>query len=117
MSYASDFAMEIYAYVDPSSGEVKSLFVSTPIGLTMRENDDWVVPESQAQVDGLTNGYDCYILNWDKNLENTPADVPDDYDEEHEAVYEFDKGELNLSNIEQYFDLAYKAGEGLPNQE
>jgi hypothetical protein len=117
MSYASEFSTQIYAYVDPSSGEAKSLFVSTPIGLTVREGGEWRLPASQAEVDQMTGGYDAYMLNWDKNLENTPEDVPDDYDEEHEAVYEFDKGELNLSNIEQYFDLAYKAGEGIPNQE
>jgi hypothetical protein len=111
MSYASDFAFEIYAYVDPDTGEATSLFSSSPIGLAIRENGEWVAPESQVQVDGLTDDRDCYQLNWDKNMENIPDDVPDDYEEEHEAVYEFDKGLLNLSNIETYFDLAYKAGE------
>lgn len=117
MSYASEFSTQIYAYVDPASGEAKSLFVSTPIGLTVREGGEWRLPASQAEVDQMTGGYDAYMLNWDKSPETVPDDVPDDYDEEHEAVYEFDKGELNLSNIEQYFDLAYKAGEGIPNQE
>lgn len=111
MSYASDFALEIYAYVDPETGEVVSLFSSTPIGLTLRENGDWEVPTSQEQIDNLTADYDCYQLNWDKNMDNVPENVSDDYEEEHEAVYEFDNGTLNLDNIETYFDLAYKAGE------
>lgn len=112
MSYASDFSMAIYAYVDPNSGEAKSLFVQTQIGLTYRVDSDWQVPNNQEHVDQLTGGYDCYLLNWDKNLDETPTDVPDDYDDEHEAVYEFDRGTLNLNNIEKYFDFAYKAGEG-----
>ena len=117
MSYASEFSTQIYAYVDPSNGEAVSLFVSTPIGLTVRKNGDWELPEGQSEVDTLTHGFDCYKLNWDKNLEEVPKDVPDDYDDEHEAVYEFDKGQLNLGNILKYFDLAYKAGEALSSDE
>jgi len=117
MSYASEFSTQIYAYVDPSNGEVVSLFVSTPIGLTVRKDADWVLPGTQSDVNKLTQGYDCYKLNWDKNLENVPTDVPDDYDDEHEAIYEYDNGDLNLSNIEQYFDLAYTADEGISREE
>ena len=113
MSNASNLSMAIYAYVDLVSGDVKSMFVQTHIGITYRVNSDWELPNNQAHVDELTGGFDCYVLNWDKNLENVPEEVPDDFDEEHEAVYKFDRGELNLSNIERYFDLAYKAGEGI----
>jgi hypothetical protein len=117
MSYASEFSTQIYAYLDPSNGEVKSLFVETPIGLTVRKDADWEVPDGQTEVNMLTQGYDCYKLNWDKNLEEVPVDVPDDYDDEHEAIYEFDKGQLNIGNILKYFDLAYKAGEGIARNE
>lgn len=117
MSYASDFALEMYVYIDPATGEAKSMFVETAVGLTYRVDGDWEVPDSQAQVDQLTKGYDCYVINWDKNLEEVPENVPDDYEDEHEAVYEFDKGNLNLSNIEKYCDLAYKAGEGISTEE
>lgn len=112
MSYASDLAGDIFAYLEASSGKVVSLFVVTPVGVTVRDSGDWRLPNGQAEVDKLTSNYDCYVLNWDKNLENTPADVPDDYDDEHEAVYEFDKGLLDIDNILNYFDFAYKAGEG-----
>ena len=111
MSYASDFALEIFAYVEPTSGEVKSLFCVTPIGITIRENGEWEAAQSQEQIDSLTGGFDCYQLNWDKNMDAVAEDVPDDSEDEHEAIYEFDNGDLNLSNIETYFDLAYKAGE------
>jgi hypothetical protein len=117
MSYASDFGLEMYAYVDPASGEVKSLFVETAIGLTYRVDEDWQAPDSQAQVDELTSGLDCYKLNWDKNMDEVPEDVPDDYEDEHEAVYEFDNGQLNIGNVLKYFDLAYKAGEGISQEE
>lgn len=117
MSYASEFSTQIYAYVDPENGKVVSLFVSTPIGLTIRKDGDWELPGTQADVNKVTQGYDCYKLNWDKNLENIPKDVPDDYDDEHEAIYEYDNGDLNLSNIEQYFDLAYTADEGISREE
>ncbi len=113
MSFASVFGLEIYAYADPRTGEVKSLFCETAVGITYRVNGDWEVPESQAQVDKLTKGYDCYKLNWDKNMEEVPQNVPDDYEDEHEAVYEYDKGQLNLDNILKYFDFAYKSGEGI----
>ena len=117
MSYASEFSTQIYAYVDPASGETKSLFVSTPIGLTVREGREWRLPASQAEVDLMTGGYDAYLLNWDKSPETVPDDVPDDYDDEHEAVYLFDKGELSLSNIHTWFDLAYRAGQGMTRDE
>lgn len=109
MSYASNFALDIYAYVDTKTGKAVSLFCSTPIGLTYRVNGDWEVPESQAAVDEMTKGYDCYSLNWEKNPEGVSEDTPDDAD--HEAITEFDNGTLDTSNIETFFDFAYKAGE------
>jgi len=118
MSYASDFAMEMYVYINRQTGEAVSMFVETAVGITYRVDKEWQVPDSQDFVNKMTGGYDCYVINWDKNLEEVPDNVPDDYDDEHEAVYLFDNGELNLSNILKYCDLAYTADEAIkPNND
>ena len=108
---------ELFVYVDPTSSNVDAMFFVTLIGVTMRENGEWVGVFDQKTIDDLTEGRDCYVLNWDKSSGNEPVDVPDDYDDEHEAVYEFDKGELSISNIHTWFDLAYKAGQGITRDE
>jgi len=108
-----DMGAELYIYVDNSSRTVDAMFFQTLIGITIRQDNEWVGVFEQKTIDELTANRDCYVLNWDKSSGNEPEDVSDDYDDEHEAVYLFDKGELSLENLETWFDLAYKAGEGI----
>jgi hypothetical protein len=117
MAIVPNWSSDLFIYVEPDSGSIDAMFFVTLVGVTMRQNDDWEAVFDQKIIDNLTDGRDCYVLNWDKLSGNEPLDVPDDYDDEHEAVYLFDKGELNKGNLNTWFDLAYKAGEGITSTE
>jgi len=112
-------ASDAFLYVDPNTGEAKSLFFVTQVGVTVRENGDWEAVFDQSKVDEETAGLDCYILNFEKTLPVAGEDYDLDADEsEHEGILQFDRGELtSFESLDTHYDLAYKAGEAVPNQE
>jgi hypothetical protein len=112
-------ASDAFLYVDPETGEAKSLFFVTQIGITVRENGEWQAVFDQKKIDDETRGLDCYVLDFGKSLPEIEEDYDFDTDEsEHEGFLQFDRGELdNLESIEKHYNLAYKAGEAVTLEE
>lgn len=108
-----NLASDAFLYVDPVTGEAKSLFFVTQIGVTVRENGDWEAVFDQKKIDDETKGLDCYILDFGKSLPEVEEEYDFETDEsEHEGFLQFDRGELNsLKSIDKHYNLAYKAGE------
>lgn len=104
--------IKIWFFVSPEDGGIDAVFMQGILGLYLRDQADWeYTTREDSAIDELFGKDDVYQLDWD--AESTPGDeeLPYDWDSYEDtnptALKMYDKGELDLSELEKYADKIY----------
>lgn len=101
---AKNSIVDVWFYVDPETENIDSVICWFPLGMSVREDNDWTITDKDEVgiYDKLAN-HDVYQLDWSTDpLEITEDYDFNDYETNHKAVQLYDKGELTLDVLKEH---------------
>ena len=108
MAQPESSIVDVWFYVNPTDGSIDGVYCFSLLGMTKREDKDWVpVTREESGIDDLSSD-EIYQLDWDRDI---PVDMTEDFDFDSyenntpEAVKLYDDGTLTLDQLKNYADL------------
>lgn len=108
---AKSSIVDVWFYVNPESESIDSVICWFPLGMSVREDNDWTITDKEeAGINDKLAKHDVYQLNWDTDPLTVTDDYDfDDYENNHEALKLYDRGELTLEKLEEYSEKILSA--------
>jgi hypothetical protein len=97
--------IDIWFVTDPGSETVEQILMLGPLGMSGREDGNWVyISRATADASGITEKV-IYTYDWSSDT----TEVPDDYSEFDLMPFlsKFDEGSLTVSDLEDISSIVY----------
>jgi hypothetical protein len=104
----TNFAIDMYVYVDPKTREVRGMYLFGGLGAQARLDGDWepVNRQTDPNMEDFARSYVTYAVDFEKGGDEILLDEEDDeFEYVHPLVRAFDEGEITEEMVKKYADL------------
>lgn len=97
---------DVHVYIDPETREVAGVYAYSFLGMSVRDNGEWVPAErDETRADEFTRFID-YEIDWNVDYEPV-GDNPDEELPEHQIVEAYDNDTLTWEMLKKYCVLVH----------